>query len=233
MLSFGQYCRGQSSIPYAQFQYGYFPSHIQDVTQTQTPGTNLPLTPPGSPDDEAPLVICESPQKTPQKPFSTGRTGESECGMGAIKSAYTHPTATAYPVPYSGIDPTAAQLPPTDLENPFANFFYGTNVRSPSVFSLNSKRSRHEKQPVPAVMKDDKYFERRRRNNAAAKKSRDSRKNREDEIATRAAFLEKENAVLRAQVATLREEAQNLRLLLLQKRERQVTAQTEATVSFS
>lgn len=70
---------------------------------------------------------------------------------------------------------------------------------------MNGRRARNEKKPIPDVLKDEKYYERRRRNNAAAKKSRDARKNREDEIATRASFLEKENAVLRAQVAALRE----------------------------
>ena len=44
--------------------------------------------------------------------------------------------------------------------------------------------------------KDGKYFERRKRNNVAAKKSRDARKQREDEIAIRASFLEKENSSL-------------------------------------
>lgn len=63
-----------------------------------------------------------------------------------------------------------------------------------------------------------KYFERRKRNNLAAKKSRDARKSREEQIALRACFLEKENAVLRAQVTTLREEANSLRQLLIQKR---------------
>ncbi|XP_022202872.2 cell death specification protein 2-like [Nilaparvata lugens] len=64
-------------------------------------------------------------------------------------------------------------------------------------------------------MKDERYFERRKRNNLAAKKSRDARKIREDQIALRATILEQENAVLRAQVFTLKEEAQSLRQLLL------------------
>ena len=80
------------------------------------------------------------------------------------------------------------------------------------------RRPRSEKKPIPDDCKDQKYFERRKRNNFAAKKSRDARKAREDEIAIRASFLEKENAILRAQVATLREEANSLRQLLLQKR---------------
>lgn len=50
---------------------------------------------------------------------------------------------------------------------------------------------------VTEMLKDGKYFERRKRNNVAAKKSRDARKQREDEIAIRASFLEKENAVLK------------------------------------
>ena len=82
------------------------------------------------------------------------------------------------------------------------------------------RRPRSEKKPIPDDAKDTKYFERRKRNNMAAKKSRDARKSREDEIAIRASFLEKENAILRAQVATLREEANSLRQLLLQKRSR-------------
>ena len=82
------------------------------------------------------------------------------------------------------------------------------------------RRPRSEKKAIPDDAKDDKYFERRKRNNHAAKKSRDARKSREDEIAIRASFLEKENAILRAQVATLREEANSLRQLLLQKRSR-------------
>jgi hypothetical protein len=62
------------------------------------------------------------------------------------------------------------------------------------------RRPRGEKKPIPEDLKDNKYFERRKRNNLAAKKSRDQRKIREDQICQRATMLEKENAVLRAQV---------------------------------
>merc|ERR1712243_99436 len=80
------------------------------------------------------------------------------------------------------------------------------------------RRPRGEKKPIPEDLKDNKYFERRKRNNLAAKKSRDQRKIREDQICQRATMLEKENAVLRAQVGTLRDEAGSLRALLLQRR---------------
>ena len=62
--------------------------------------------------------------------------------------------------------------------------------------------------------KDDAYWERRRRNNDAAKRSRDARRQKEDEIAVRAAFLEQENVRLRIEVASLRTETTKLRALL-------------------
>lgn len=93
-----------------------------------------------------------------------------------------------------------------------------TLARALAAVQQTQKRPRSEKKAFPLEQKDGKYFERRKRNNMAAKKSRDARKSREDEIAIRASFLEKENAILRAQVATLREEANSLKQLLLQKR---------------
>ncbi|EEB15307.1 Thyrotroph embryonic factor, putative [Pediculus humanus corporis] len=77
--------------------------------------------------------------------------------------------------------------------------------------SIYGRRPRGEKKPIPDDQKDDRYYERRKRNNQAAKKSRDARKFREDQIALRATLLEHENAVLRAQILTLREETRNLR----------------------
>ncbi|XP_037941593.1 uncharacterized protein LOC119674521 [Teleopsis dalmanni] len=73
------------------------------------------------------------------------------------------------------------------------------------------RRPRGEKRPIPDEQKDEKYYERRKRNNEAAKKSRDARKIREDRIAFRAALLEQENSILRAQVVALRDELQALR----------------------
>jgi len=55
-------------------------------------------------------------------------------------------------------------------------------------FSLFRLRS----QFVPDDLKDDKYWARRRKNNMAAKRSRDARRMKENQIALRAGFLEKE-----------------------------------------
>ncbi|KAH1182676.1 hypothetical protein KIL84_004168 [Mauremys mutica] len=59
---------------------------------------------------------------------------------------------------------------------------------------------------IPEDLKDDKYWARRRKNNMAAKRSRDARRLKENQIAIRASFLEKENSALRQEVADLRKE---------------------------
>nr|XP_026489383.1 cell death specification protein 2-like [Vanessa tameamea] len=87
-------------------------------------------------------------------------------------------------------------------------------------------RRRGEKRPIPAELKDEKYFERRRRNNQAAKKSRDARRMREDQIAWRACLLEQENASLRAHINALRQETITLRALLAARDETTVPSST-------
>ncbi|KAM9837451.1 TEF transcription factor, PAR bZIP family member a isoform 3-T3 [Aulostomus maculatus] len=59
---------------------------------------------------------------------------------------------------------------------------------------------------VPEEQKDEKYWQRRKKNNVAAKRSRDARRLKENQITVRAAFLERENAALRTEVADLRKE---------------------------
>uniref|UniRef100_A0A8P4GJ56 HLF transcription factor, PAR bZIP family member b n=1 Tax=Dicentrarchus labrax TaxID=13489 RepID=A0A8P4GJ56_DICLA len=59
---------------------------------------------------------------------------------------------------------------------------------------------------IPEDLKDDKYWARRRKNNLAAKRSRDARRLKENQIAIRAGFLEKENSALRQEVGELRKE---------------------------
>ncbi|XP_012061077.1 PREDICTED: cell death specification protein 2 [Atta cephalotes] len=100
------------------------------------------------------------------------------------------------------------------------------------------RRPRSEKKPIPDDQKDEKYYERRKRNNQAAKKSRDARKIREDHIALRATMLEHENAILKAQIVTLREEAQSLRHMLIKQHtpaiqsiERSLSSMTPVTLS--
>ena len=51
---------------------------------------------------------------------------------------------------------------------------------------------------VPSESKDICYWEKRNKNNEAARRSREARRLKENQIALRTAFLEKENAQLKA-----------------------------------
>jgi len=64
---------------------------------------------------------------------------------------------------------------------------------------------------VPEDCKDEKYWNRRHKNNFAAKRSRDARRVKENQIAMRAAYLEKENGCLRDEVNKLRKENAKLK----------------------
>ncbi|UJR34380.1 hypothetical protein I4U23_021788 [Adineta vaga] len=83
-----------------------------------------------------------------------------------------------------------------------------------------SKKSRkallQSKQFVPDEMKDEKYWARRRKNNLAAKRSRDARRMKENQIALRADFLERESDLLKKQLEDLKRENQKLKMKLIQ-----------------
>uniref|UniRef100_A0A665VYC5 BZIP domain-containing protein n=1 Tax=Echeneis naucrates TaxID=173247 RepID=A0A665VYC5_ECHNA len=116
----------------------------------------------------------------------------------------------------SPIDPDSIQVPvgyepdPADLAL--------SSVPGQEIFDPRKRKfSAEELKPQPMIkkarkvfipddLKDDKYWARRRKNNLAAKRSRDARRLKENQIAIRAGFLEKENSALRQEVADLRKE---------------------------
>jgi len=53
---------------------------------------------------------------------------------------------------------------------------------------------------VPDLDKDDRYWDKRTKNNVAARRSREARRLKENQIALRAAYLEKENKVLKREL---------------------------------
>jgi bZIP factor len=67
--------------------------------------------------------------------------------------------------------------------------------------SSSSQPSSSSSEVNPANAKDAAYMEKRRKNNAAAKRSRDARRAKEDELAIRTAYLERENTVLKCLLA--------------------------------
>ncbi|XP_051569474.1 hepatic leukemia factor-like [Myxocyprinus asiaticus] len=123
------------------------------------------------------------------------------------------PTSRDTPSP---IDPDSIQVPigyepdPADLA---LSSVPGQEIFDPRKrkFSLEELKpqpmiKKARKVFIPEDLKDDKYWARRRKNNVAAKRSRDARRLKENQIAIRAGFLEKENAALRQEVADLRKE---------------------------
>ena len=64
---------------------------------------------------------------------------------------------------------------------------------------------------VPEELKDDKYWSRRNKNNVAAKRSREARRIKENQIAMRTAFLEKQNAQMTIDLAKAKEEIEILK----------------------
>ena len=49
-------------------------------------------------------------------------------------------------------------------------------------------------------MQDEQYWDKREKNNMAARRSREARRLKENQIALRAAFLERENSVLKGEL---------------------------------
>jgi len=70
---------------------------------------------------------------------------------------------------------------------------------------------KRKKSFVPSEHKDGKYWEKREKNNVAARRSREARRLKENQIALRTAFLEKENAALKSQVDEVK--AENMELV--------------------
>jgi len=80
-----------------------------------------------------------------------------------------------------------------------------TNNNEPA-FEPCMEKIQEQTSPSSGHDKDEAYFERRKKNNAAAKKSRDRRRIKEDEIAIRAAYLERENIELKFELAAARKQ---------------------------
>lgn len=63
---------------------------------------------------------------------------------------------------------------------------------------------------MPSESKDERYWEKREKNNVAARRSREARRLKENQIALRTAYLEKENATLKRELEEAK--AENLKL---------------------
>jgi hypothetical protein len=90
----------------------------------------------------------------------------------------------------------------------------GVTTSTPTAEShmlLAAQRQSSSEERSGGENKDEAYWERRRKNNEAAKRSRDARRQKENEIAVRASFLEQENIQLKLELVQLRTELGSLR----------------------
>ncbi|KAH8401104.1 hypothetical protein KR009_003111 [Drosophila setifemur] len=182
-------------------------SPILDVTETLSLHSDLELEADYEAKKKSPYCFTSAPQnlRLPGLPgFSAGLISTK----GSVGSSGSGPTLPAFE--YIAPPNHALQA----LEFPLMELNRVGVIGGGMFPGFLHRRVRGEKRPIPDAQKDAKYYERRKRNNEAAKKSRDARKIREDRIAFRAALLEQENSILRAQVLALRDELQTVRQLL-------------------
>ncbi|XP_064622236.1 transcription factor ces-2-like [Lineus longissimus] len=115
-------------------------------------------------------------------------------------------------------------LPPVYSTHVYGQPLLDNAMFSPLTSYFNNKKRRaadkrieiedKKMTPTPEDSKDNSYWERRRKNNEAAKRSRDTRRQKEEHVAMKAAYLEQENLKLRAQVALLKNETAKLHFML-------------------
>ncbi|KPJ10332.1 Hepatic leukemia factor [Papilio machaon] len=87
---------------------------------------------------------------------------------------------------------SGGELPPPPLRRNSRVMFHWWVKGGMSMWRDVLTPYRRRRQFVPDDLKDDKYWARRRKNNMAAKRSRDARRMKENQIALRAGYLEKE-----------------------------------------
>lgn len=97
-------------------------------------------------------------------------------------------------------DVVLSTVPGQDLFDPTSCNFSEEELKPQPII----KKSR--KVFVPEDLKDDKYWVRRSKNNNAAKRSRHARRIKENQIALRAAYLEKENETLKKELEKMRQD---------------------------
>ncbi|XP_034426344.1 HLF transcription factor, PAR bZIP family member b isoform X2 [Hippoglossus hippoglossus] len=180
--------------------------HHHDQHKPQATSRHQPITPPAPP-TLTPSVMDLSSHASINTSVTPPNCLHSSPARAGLPSSRNTP---------SPIDPDSIQIPigyepdPADLAL--------SSVPGQEMFDPRKRKfSAEELKPQPMIkkarkvfmpedLKDDKYWASRRKNNFAAKRSRDARRLKENQIAIRAGFLEKENSALRWEVADLRKE---------------------------
>ena len=74
---------------------------------------------------------------------------------------------------------------------------------------------KRKKNAVPEAMKDERYWEKREKNKEATRRSREAKRLKENQIVLRAAYLEKENKVLKQVIIRVQREVGPLLILCI------------------
>ncbi|RXN16962.1 thyrotroph embryonic factor-like isoform X1 [Labeo rohita] len=167
-------------------------------TQDSSASSDEPATVPEMPEEEN---KDEEPEDDPLTE-SIETTTESKVTPNRVTPTPTDPEEIEVNVPFQP-DPTdlvLSSVPGGELFNPRKHRFSEDELKPQPMIKKAKKVF------VPEEAKDEKYWSRRKKNNMAAKRSRDARRLKENQIAVRAAFLERENAALRQEVAELRKD---------------------------
>lgn len=116
----------------------------------------------------------------------------------------------------SSLDYSLVGLAEIDIENDLLNSDSDESDFDDDLDKSVSQKvcKKRGKKFVPDELKDDKYWARRRKNNVAAKRSRDARRMKENQIAVRATYLERENDLLRKQLEDFKRENKVLKIKL-------------------
>ncbi|XP_038075904.1 thyrotroph embryonic factor-like [Patiria miniata] len=136
--------------------------------------------------------------------------GYGAAGYGAA----TYPLYGSYPVAADSTAPSLSTLRLSALLASRKRRAAASSTDKGADISIISEPTRKKVRPVPEEKKDNCYWDRRRKNNDAAKRSRDARREKEEEIALRAVFLEQENMKLRAEVSILKSEMGRLHYMV-------------------
>lgn len=187
----------------------------ENYIQLQTPPTPQALSPgllskrtsPNSPrqvyedvhETSAPSFYSSEGLRSPSSPYkcTESSNGSSVSSQSTNQSSSNDPSAQPIIAGQENFDPRKCKFSDEELKpQPIIR-------KSRKVF-------------VPDACKDERYWMRRTKNNIAAKRSREARRIKENQIALRAAFLEKENNALKDEVNKIKEENVNLQKKLSQ-----------------
>ncbi|XP_012691296.1 HLF transcription factor, PAR bZIP family member b isoform X2 [Clupea harengus] len=159
------------------------------------------------------------PSQTPSSVITSTAMPPHRCVLNTVQPVLPPQRDTPSPIDPESIQVAVSYEPdPADLAM--------SSVPGQEMFDPRKRRfTEEELKPQPMIkkarkvftpdeMKDEKYWVRRRKNNMAAKRSRDARRLKENQIAVRASFLEKENSALRQEVAQLRKEVGRCRNIM-------------------